>query len=630
MSEELKIVIKAEIDNIKKNLNNAKKQLQSFGKKAKQNLKEVSKAAQDFGDKCAKGLKVVGTAVIGAGAALMALSVSTEEYRRNQAKLTTAFETAGGSANDAKTVYNDLYRVLGDDGQAVEAASHLAQLTTNQQSLSDWTLICQGAYATFGDSLPIESLTEAANETAKTGELTGGLADALNWAGVSEAAFAEQLALCNDEAEREALIRETLKGLYGDAALLYEENAAQMLAYNEAQARLQEATAAVGEAMTPVNTAFTNFAATILEILTPYIDDFVENHLPQLEEILDDVADVISDIFTWISDNIELLTTLATVVLAVMAAFAAYSATMKVVDAVMTVFSSPVNMVVMGIMLIIAAIVLCIIYWDEIKATVINVWDAIVTWITEAKDKVVEKVKSMVDSVKTWFENMKTSIQLKWTLIKLKAVEIWENIKESIKEKIDTLKENISTKIESIRTTITTKFTLAKLKVVSIFTDIKDSIKEKIEDAKDAVSDVIDTIKDVLGLDDFEWELPKPKLPHFSVSGGEAPWGFLGEGSLPKITVDWYAKGGVFDAATLFAYGQGSIGGLGEKGAEAIVPLENNLGWLDKMAEMLQQRLNHNNTPIVLQVDGKVFAQTTIESLNKWVRQTGSLPLNII
>lgn len=84
-------------------------------------------------------------------------------------KLETSFTTAGHSAEDAKNTYTELYGVLGDDGQATEAAAHLAKLTTNEKELSDWTNICTGVYATFGDSLPIEGLTEAANETAKDG-----------------------------------------------------------------------------------------------------------------------------------------------------------------------------------------------------------------------------------------------------------------------------------------------------------------------------------------------------------------------------------------------------------------------------------------------------------------------------
>lgn len=104
-------------------------------------------------------------------------------------KLETAFTTSGHSATTAKDTYNTLNSVLGDSDVAVEAANHLAKLTDNQKDLNTWTDICTGVFATFGDSLPIEGLTEAANETAKTGQLTGVLADALNWAGVNEDEF---------------------------------------------------------------------------------------------------------------------------------------------------------------------------------------------------------------------------------------------------------------------------------------------------------------------------------------------------------------------------------------------------------------------------------------------------------
>ena len=104
---------------------------------------------------------VVGAAVAVAGA-LLGAAITSKEFATEQAKLVTAFETAGASAETAKQTYNDLFRFMGESDTAVEAANHLAQLTTNEQELAEWTSICQGVYATFGDSLPIESLTEAA------------------------------------------------------------------------------------------------------------------------------------------------------------------------------------------------------------------------------------------------------------------------------------------------------------------------------------------------------------------------------------------------------------------------------------------------------------------------------------
>ena len=202
MIEELKIIISAEVTKAKKAVDDAKKQIKSFKDQVKQASADVDKNFEKMGAGMAAGAKAAGTALVAVGAALLALGASTQEYRNEQAKLITAFEAAGGSATEAKETYNDLYRVLGDGGQAVEAANHLAKLTTEEKALNEWTTICQGAYATFGASLPIEGLTEAANETAKTGALTGSLADALNWAGVNEDAFQESLDKCNTEAPR--------------------------------------------------------------------------------------------------------------------------------------------------------------------------------------------------------------------------------------------------------------------------------------------------------------------------------------------------------------------------------------------------------------------------------------------
>ena len=64
-------------------------------------------------------------------------------------------------------------------------------------------------------------------------------------------------------------------------------------------------------------------------------------------------------------------------------------------------------------------------------------------------------------------------------------------------------------------------------------------------------------------------------------------------------------------------------------GAEAVVPLEKNTEWLDRIAERLNGSMN-SNAPIVLQVDGKTFAETSIATINQLTRQTGSLALNIV
>lgn len=560
MNEELKIVISAETGDLKKNVEDAKKEVKSFKDQvndAKANVDESFKAA---GTSIKNGLAIGATAIAGAGTALLALSASTAEYRNEQAKLQTAFESAGGSATQATETYNDLYRVLGDGGQATEAAAHLAKLTTNQQELGEWTTIATGIYATFGDSLPIESLTEAANETAKTGALTGGLADALNWAGVNEELFQEKLDACNTEAEREQLIRSTLNGLYTDAATKYEENNAAILAQNEAQAALDATMATLGETMAPFNTLLAELANDILSAIEPYVKDFAENSLPVIKDLLTTLGEKLEIAYKWLSEHKTILAVMAGIIAGIAAAITLYNVVAAIkaamdaaqvatlgaliaaqaAQAVATVAAiAPYLLIVAAIAAVIAIIVLCVKHWDEIKETI-------------------------------------------------------SRVASNVKEKVLDMKD----------------------KVVETFTNIKNSITEKIEEAKNKVKDVIDRIK---GFFDFDWELPKLKMPHVKISGEFS----LSPPKVPSFDIDWYARGGVFDKPTLFPYGNGAIGGLGEAGAEAIVPLENNTEWLDKIAAKLQGGAQ----PIYLNVDGKTFAEISVESINQLTRQRGSLPL---
>lgn len=267
MNEELKIIISAVTDGAKKNIQGVKKELQGMEKTGSKSGSGLGKAFKVVGIAAGAAVAAIGAVTT----ALVALGNSSKQLQQEQAKLNTAFLSVGSTVEQAAKSYSDLYRFLGDSSKATEAAGHLAKLTTNEQSLAEWTTALQGVYATFGDSLPIEGLTEAANETAKVGTVTGTLADALNWAGVNEDAFNAQLATTNSEAEREALIRGTLNSLYSDAAAIYEKNNAELIAANEAQARLDATSASVGKTIQPLLTAFTNLSNTLLSALAPAI-----------------------------------------------------------------------------------------------------------------------------------------------------------------------------------------------------------------------------------------------------------------------------------------------------------------------------------------------------------------------
>lgn len=226
-----------------------------------------------------KGLAVTaGAAVAAAGAALagltksfLDLAESTREYREDQAKLDAAFTTAGFTTEQAGEAYTGFYAILGEEDRSVEAVNHLAKLCSTEEELAQWTDIAAGVWATFGDSLPIEGLTEAANETAKTGTITGQLADALNWAGVNEEAFQAALDGCSSEQERAALITDTLNGLYQEAAENYKTLNGDVMEAQRAQALLTDAYAQLGAIAEPIMTTLKTMAADVLTAMIPFV-----------------------------------------------------------------------------------------------------------------------------------------------------------------------------------------------------------------------------------------------------------------------------------------------------------------------------------------------------------------------
>jgi uncharacterized protein YjbJ (UPF0337 family) len=253
----------------------------------------------------------------------------------------------------------------------------------------------------------------------------------------------------------------------------------------------------------------------------------------------------------------------------------------------MVVAIAPYALIVAAIGTLIYAIVKIVKNWDEYSAKV-----------KQAAADIKKYISDMVGKVVDWFKQLGQKISTA-------ASDIWG----FVTDKFEAIKSSIVSKIQSARDT-----------VVSVFDSIKSKIKSKIDGARDAVKSAIDKIK---GFMKFSWSLPKLKLPKISIKGKFS----LSPPSAPKFSISWNKLGGVFDNPALFTYGN-SLQGLGEDGAEAVVPLEKNTKWLDKIADKIAAK--QGNVPIVLEVDGKTFAQVSIDSINALTRQRGNLGLNLI
>ena len=249
--------------------NTAMDKLESGTRDADDAMDDLGDAAESAGGKLsamtvamgnliASGIQAAISAVGNLVSSLWNLDEATEEFRRARGRLNTAFEAAGFSAETAEEAYDGFYSILGDTDTATEASQLLAQLAENEEDVAKWTEIAAGVSGTFGDSLPIESLIEAANETAKVGEVTGTLADALNWVGISEDEFNEKLAACSDESERNRLIMETLSAQYDDAADAFRRNNAVLIEARENQAAMDRTLANLGSTIANIKNQLTN------------------------------------------------------------------------------------------------------------------------------------------------------------------------------------------------------------------------------------------------------------------------------------------------------------------------------------------------------------------------------------
>lgn len=284
----------------------------SKASKFAQGLGSGIKTAAKWGAGLATAAAGAATAVVGA---LLKMDEATKEYRENQGKLTTAWEDAGGSAELAKKAYSGLYGVIGDKDTATEAGQLMAQLVKDTEGVATWTDIAAGAYGKFGDALPINSLIEASNETQKTGQLTGALADALNWVGIQEDDFQAKLDACGTEQERNQLITETLSEAYRGSADAFKANNEQVLAAREAQVQLDDAMAKLGGAVETVKTKLlSEFAPSIAAIVSSFVDftNGVDGAEVALQESIQNMVDqVVQKLPEFLEFGIQIIVAIA-------------------------------------------------------------------------------------------------------------------------------------------------------------------------------------------------------------------------------------------------------------------------------------------------------------------------------
>ena len=565
--------LKAQIAICENQLESYADDLKSVSREAeasKTGLYQFGQTVQDNSDKLAKagkGLETAGKtitgAVGGAATALVGLASSQEENIEQTHQLDAAWKDAGGTSEQARNSYTLFYKLLGEEDTATEAAQNLSRLTTNQQELDKWNNIAAGSFSKFGDALPLENLVEASQETAHTGTVTGGLADALNWATASneqwsaalsgnqaaqqafndaigqgatkEDAFNAALAACGSEQERSSLITQTLDGLYGESGQTYQDNNKTMLDSREQQAQFNQKLTEAGEAALPVKEKVLELGTTLLEKVTPALEsvsDWFQQLSPEQQDLVTNIALgtlAFGGLATGAGKVLQAGSEIGGTIKTVSETFGGLKGAIGAVGGGWTSFTGLIaaNPILLGVAAVAAAVAGLTWFftqtetgkqmWSDFTGWISTkwqgvqdffagvpafwqgIWDGITGKAEEVKNDLGAKFDGIKEGASNAWENMKTNASDAWGNLQSAASEKFGSIKDSIQNDMQTGLEAGSSSAKALQAAMSGDWSTAKTEAANAFNLIKDNITNKLGNAKTNAINIADTIGDKLG-----------------------------------------------------------------------------------------------------------------------------------
>lgn len=537
---------------------------------SKTGLYQFGQTVQDNSDKLAKagkGLETAGKtitgAVGGAATALVGLASSQEENIEQTHQLDAAWKDAGGTSEQARNSYTLFYKLLGEEDTATEAAQNLSRLTTNQQELDKWNNIAAGSFSKFGDALPLENLVEASQETAHTGTVTGGLADALNWATASneqwsaalsgnqaaqqafndaigqgatkEDAFNAALAACGSEQERSSLITQTLDGLYGEIGQTYQDNNETMLDSREQQAQFNQKLTEAGEAALPVKEKVLELGTTLLEKVTPALEsvsDWFQQLSPEQQDLVTNIALgtlAFGGLATGAGKVLQAGSEIGGTIKTVSEKFGGLKGAIGAVGGGWTSFTGLIaaNPILLGVAAVAAAVAGLTWFFTQTE-TGKQMWSDFTGWISEKWqgvqdffagvpafwqgiwDGITGKAEEVKNDLGAKFDGIKEGASNAWENLKTNASDAWGNLQSAASEKFGSIKNSIqndmqtglevgSSSSKALQAAMNGDWSTAKTEAANAFNLIKDNITNKLGNAKTNAINIADTIGGKLG-----------------------------------------------------------------------------------------------------------------------------------
>lgn len=304
-----------------------------------------------------------------------------------------------------------------------------------------------------------------------------------------------------------------------------------------------------------------------------------------INRVVSEVSDFIMSMFgvvvNWWTENQELIRSSAETV---------WNAIQTVIDAVMT-FLGP---------LIEAT-------WANIQLVITTAWEVIKTVVETAINVVLGIIKAVMQIITgDWsgaWETIKGVFSTVWNAIQNVVQTIFTAIQSYISNTINAISSTISNVWNGISSTISNVLNGISNTVSNVWTGIKNSIGNAINGAKDLVSSAISAIKNLFN---FNIRWPHIPLPHFSVSGSANPLDWL-KGQIPRIGIEWYAKGGILTKPTIFGANGNNLMVGGEAGNEAVLPLNDKT--LGAIGRGIAQTMGDTATNINITITGNIVRE---------------------
>lgn len=551
----------------------------------KNGLTQSENQAKSAGSKISGAMKGIATAV-GVGfsvakiiefgkASLTAYNYQKEQETKLETIMKQRMKSTDAGIQSIKNYTAELQKsgVVGDEVQ-MAGAQQVATYLKSEKALKTLIPAMNNlGVQQHGVSVTGEQMNSIGN---MFGKVMNGQTSALKRAGISFTEAQEKVLKYGTEEEKASMLAKVVEENIGDMN--------KVMAQTDA-GKIQQAKNAFGDLQEAVGARIAPAIGNLAEKIRDFSDYMTNNVLPAVDKFgafLKENEGTIKLVGSAIAGVVVALGTLSIIMTVVgwvqsiitfMGVFGGVLGTVKVaLMAFWAVLSAnPIGIIIT----LIGALVGVLIYLYKNNETVRNA-------INKAWDTIKGKVSGAITIISNLIKVLAGKIYITWMTIKASTAKAWNGIKTAVSTAFNAVKGVVSKVVNNVKSTVTGAWNTVKSKTSSAWNAIKTAITKPFETAKNTIQKVVNKIKGFFPLK-IGKIFSSLKVPKITVTGGKAPFGIAGMGSLPKFHVTWNRI--AEKVPYLFKKGQATLFGAGDANDEIMYGKANLMKDIQKAVE---------------------------------------------